>query len=318
MSASALDRVTVLGAGVLGSQIAWHSAYMGKQVVLFEPMPEGRLACERALATYEGIYRSELGASEQQLLQLRSRLSIESELSVAVSSADLVIEAVPEVPKIKHQVYRQLASLLPERTLVASNSSTLLCGDFADDVGCPERLCSLHFANLIWKINIAELMAHERTDISTVERVTQFAVEIGMVPIAVKKPTNGYVLNSLLVPLANAAQTLITQGVADAQTIDRTYMIMNRGCAAGPCAMMDVVGFNTIVNIFSHWGQVQGDSQMLANADYLKREFLDKGKLGLQSGEGYYRYPEPSYEAVDFLEVPDISLATRIAEQVCG
>ena len=76
---------------------------------------------------------------------------------------------------------------------------------------------------------------------------------------------------------------------------------------------MDIVGFKTVYDIFSHWGEVNKDDQMLANARYIKEHFVDKGVLGLQSGQGYFQYPDPSYQAPDFLDVPDISKAKEIA-----
>jgi 3-hydroxybutyryl-CoA dehydrogenase len=156
-------------------------------------------------------------------------------------------------------------------------------------------------------------MAHSETSPDTLEAITRFAIEIGMVPIPIQKEQNGYVLNTMNVALANAAQTLVTNGVATSEYIDRTYMIMNRGCATGPCGLIDVVGMNTIYNIFSHWSEVNNDAQMGKNAAYIKEHFLDKGLLGLAAGEGYYKYPDPSYQATDFLDVPDISRAREIS-----
>lgn len=156
-------------------------------------------------------------------------------------------------------------------------------------------------------------MAHSGTSQETLEAITRFAIEIGMVPIPIQKEQNGYVLNTMMVALANATQTLVTNGVATPEYIDRTYMIMNRGCAMGPCGLMDVVGMNTLYNILNHWSEENNDAQMGRNAAYLKERFLDKGLLGLTKGEGYYKYPDPSYQAADFLDVPDISRAREIS-----
>jgi 3-hydroxybutyryl-CoA dehydrogenase len=156
-------------------------------------------------------------------------------------------------------------------------------------------------------------MTHPGTAESTVKAVTRFAIEIGMVPIPVQKEQNGYVLNTLLVPMANAAQTLVTNGVSTPEYIDRTYMIMNRGCSMGPCGMIDVVGMTTMYNVLSHWGEEGNDEQMLKNARYLKECFIEHGKLGVHTGEGYYTYPHPSYQAEDFLDVPDLAEVDQIA-----
>jgi 3-hydroxybutyryl-CoA dehydrogenase len=302
-----IDRLTVLGGGVLGGQIAWHSAYSGKIVTVYDAFDEGLENCKRAHDGYAGIYQQDVGASAEQVEATYGRLSYSVDLAKAVAEADLVIEAVPEVAEIKIEVYRKLSDLLPERTLLATNSSTMLPSQFAEVTGRPEKYCALHFANLIWSVNLAEVMAHPGTSEDTLRAITRFAIEIGMVPVPIEKEQNGYVINTLLVPLLNAAQTLVTNGVSDHETVDRTYMIMNRGCERGPFGTFDVIGMKTAYDALSYMGQLTGDEQMAANAAYLKENFLDKGLLGLQTGRGYYTYPNPSYESPDFLEVPDLS-----------
>ncbi len=312
MSNSKLDRLTVLGAGVLGGQIAWHSAFKGKTVVVYDPFPEALDKARVAHATYAHIYRTELGASETDIAATRARLSLSGDLALAVADADFVVEAVPEVPETKTQVYRELAGLLPQHTLIATNSSTLLPRDFADATGRPAQYCALHFANLIWHLNLAEVMAHPGTARETLTAVTHFAIEIGMVPIPVRKEQNGYVLNSWSVPLLSAGAALVVNGVATPEDVDRTFMIANR-CAVGPCGMLDIVGMKTAYDVSSYWGTVKNDAQMLKNAAYIKERFLDRGLQGLLGGEGFYKYPDPAYAARDFLAVPD---ASRVPEFV--
>lgn len=315
MSTNSLDRLTVLGAGVLGGQIAWHSAFRGKTVVVYDLHEAGLQQCRTAKETYAHIYQQEMNATAGQMDDTRARLSFTTDLAAAVAEADVVIEAVPEIPEVKIEVYSALARYLPEHTLLATNTSTLLPSQFAQYTGRPEKYCALHFANLIWKLNIAEVMAHPGTSEETLVAITGFAIEIGMVPIPVMKEQNGYVLNTMLVALVNASQTLITNGISTPEIVDRTYMILNRGCAMGPCALLDVVGMTTIYNVFSYWGKEHGDAQMSKNAAYIKENFIDKGKLGLTTGAGYYTYPNPAYQAADFLDVPDISRARELGLQ---
>lgn len=302
----ALNNLTVLGAGVLGGQIAWHSAFKGKKVVVYDLFDESLQRCRMVHQQYAAIYQAELGATEAMIAETQARLSYSDRLDNAVADADLVIEAVPEIPETKLAVYEQMAPLLPSHTLVATNSSTLLPAEFANATGRADKYCALHFANMIWSMNLAEVMAHGSTAEDTLRAITRFAIEIGMVPIPIQKEQNGYVLNTWLVPLLNATQTLITNGVSTPEYVDRTYMIVNRGCALGPCGIMDVIGMKTCYDVMNHWGTESQDAQLLANAAYIKQHFLDQGKLGLQTGEGYYCYPDPAYQASDFLAVPDM------------
>lgn len=313
MATESLIGITVLGGGVLGGQIAWQSAFRGKTVVVYDLYEEGLAQCRTAQQTYAHIYQQDLGATEAMIEATRGRITFTTNLAAAVADADLVIEAVPEVPDIKTQLYREMAGYLPERTLLATNSSTFLPRDFAQATGRPEKYCALHFANLIWSMNVAEIMAHPTTADNTLTAVTRFAIEIGMVPIPVQKEQNAYVLNTMLVALANAAQTLVTNGVATPEYVDRTYMITNRGCSVGPMGLVDVVGMQTIYNIFDYWGNENSDEQMLANARYIKENFIDRGLMGLQTGEGYYSYPDPAYQQPGFLDVPDVSRAAELA-----
>ncbi|MAG65596.1 MAG: 3-hydroxybutyryl-CoA dehydrogenase [Pseudomonadales bacterium] len=309
---SELNKLTVLGAGVLGGQIAWHSAYMGKDVVVYDLFEEALGRCRVAHEQYSEIYRADLGACDEQLEQARQRLRYSTDLADAVAQADLVIEAVPEIPEVKTQVYCRLAPLLQPHCLIATNSSTLLPSDFAEDTGRPAQYCALHFANLIWSMNVAEIMAHAGTAEPTLRAIAAFAIEIGMVPIPIQKPQNGYVLNSLLVPLLGAAQTLVTNGISTPEMVDRTYMITNRGVALGPFGIMDVIGMKTCYDVLNYWGHQHSDAQTLRNAAYIKEQLIDQGKMGLQTGSGYYQYPNPAYAAPDFLAVPGLEAVEDI------
>ncbi len=312
MQESGLDRIAVLGAGVLGGQIAWHSAYRGKTVYVYDPFPE---ALERARAAHQGyadIYSDSFGADDAAIEAARNRLSYHSELEPAVGDVDFVIEVVPEVPEIKTGLYQQLAPFLDDRTLIATNSSTFLPRDFADATGRPSQYCALHFANMIWALNVVEIMAHPGTARSTLEAATHFAIEIGMVPVPVRKEQHGYVMNSWQVPLITSSLSLVATGVASIEDVDRTFMIVNRGANMGPGGLVDMVGFKTAYDISSYWGEVRSDDEMRTVAAFVKERFLDQGLQGRMGGEGFYTYPNPAYEAADFLDVPDASVVSKI------
>jgi len=313
MADTKLDNLTVLGAGVLGGQVAWHSAFRGKSVTVYDLYQDSLDRCRTAHQTYSHIYKQDLSATDEDIQRTEGRISFSTDLQNAVVAADIVIESVPEIPDVKTAVYREMAKLLPDHAIVATNSSTLLPGRFAESTGRPDKYCALHFANLVWALNVVEIMAHAGTSERTLLAVTRFAIEIGMVPIPIQRESNGYVLNAWQVPLLQAAQTLMRTGVSTPENLDRTFMIVNRGCSMGPCGIIDVIGMKTCYDVTTYWGTVREDEQMLANARYIKESFLDKGLLGLQSGEGYYRYPNPSFQSPDFLDVPDISMAPELA-----
>jgi len=229
---SSLNRLTLIGSGVLGGQIAFHSAFKGKTVVVYDIADDAIERCQAAHDQYAASYQSDLGATDADIAATKQRLTFTTDLAAAVAQADLVIEAVPEIPDVKTAVYKEMAELLPAHTLLATNSSTLLPSDFAATTGRPEKFCALHFANMIWVMNFAEIMAHPDTSKETLTEVSEFAIEIGMIPIPVRKEHNGYVVNTWVVPMLNAAQTLVTNGIATPEDVDRTFMV--QGAPFGP------------------------------------------------------------------------------------
>ena len=284
---SHIKTLTVLGAGVLGSQIAYQAAFHGFVVTAYD-INDDVLAKARARFTQlAGIYRSAkvAGAGEGRAEAALENLRLTADLGDAVADADLVIEAVPELLELKRDVYRRLAQLAPARTIFATNSSTLLPSDLKDFTGRPDRFLAIHYANNIWAQNIAEVMGTADTDPAVFDAVVGFARNSGLEPIEIKKEKAGYVLNSLLVPLLNAAAGLLLQGIASPETIDKTWRIAT-GAPSGPFQIYDVVGLGTAYNIAAS----SADAGSQAFATYLKDNYIDQGKLGVTTGEGFYKY----------------------------
>ncbi len=296
--------VTVAGSGVLGSQIAFQTAFKGFNVTVYDINEVAIEKAKERIASLENTYVSYFSNEQEAAKSAQSRIQYATDLKEATTNADLVIEAIPELKEIKISFYNELSSVAPEHTVFATNSSTMLPSDFAEYTGRPDKFLALHFANRVWMNNTGEVMPHPGTNNQVVEDVLQFAAAIGMVPLHIKKEQPGYILNSLLVPLLDAAQTLWGNGVADPQTIDKTWMIAT-GAPLGPFAIMDVVGLETVYNIVSTKAAKHPNSEenpFKSIADLVKNEFIDKGKLGMKTGEGFYKYPNPAYQEKDFLQ----------------
>lgn len=296
-----IKNVTIAGGGTLGSQIAWQTAFMGFDVVVYDAFEKGLNTSKNFHDQFAELFTSERGASPVQIDQTMSRLSYTTDLKDAVKDADLISESVPENLEIKKSFYQELAKVAPEKTIFTTNSSTTLPSDYANDTGRPEKFLALHFANGIWDANVGEVMGHPGTDPQVFDRVVKFASEIGMVPIPIHKEQNGYVLNSLLVPLLSAAANLLINGVSDIESIDKTWMI-SVGTPMGPFGVMDTIGMETMYNIDMLWGKKLEDQAIIDRANYIKENYIDKGKMGVSSGEGFYSYPNPSYAHPDFLK----------------
>ncbi|WP_243224589.1 3-hydroxyacyl-CoA dehydrogenase [Microbacterium sp. CIAB417] len=281
-----ITNVTVLGTGVLGSQIAYQTAFSGFEVTAYDISEEALAQAEERFRGLADTYRADgvEGAAEGKADEALGRIRRSADLADAVKDADLVIEAVPEVLEIKQQTYEKLAAVAPEKTIFASNSSTLPLSALKEHTGRPARFVGLHFANQVWKFNTGEVMATTDTDPAVFDTLLEFAAEIGMVPIPIHKEKPGWLLNSLLVPFLSAAQDLAFGGYAEPADIDKVWRIAT-GAPKGPFQILDIIGLTTPYNIAVH-----GDEHQQQIAAWLKENYIDKGKLGIASGEGFYSY----------------------------
>lgn len=315
-------KVVVVGGGVLGTQIALMCAYAGKDVTIWlrsegsvtrtkpklerysalmlQDLEKAKALIDSPMGAYvypkglirdwDGITAEQIDAlAEQGKKRFAENLRIELDLAKALAGADVVIESMAEDPAAKIGVYTAMKDLLDEKTILLTNSSTMLPSTFAPYTGRPEKYLALHFANTIWKNNTAEVMGHPGTAPEIYNETVRFAEEINMIPLQLHKEQPGYILNSMLVPFLSAAQALLATGVADHTTIDRTWELAT-GAPVGPFKILDVVGLETAYNI----NQMKPDAQQEGSASNLigklLKEKIDKGETGVNAGIGFYDY----------------------------
>ena len=303
----------------MGSQIAYQVAYKGFDVTVWLRTEASIDRARPKFARWHETYKKDLDAvkpligtetkmyprgliedfaalSPEKIEELKAQadtayenLNYELDMATAMADADLVIESLSEDPKAKIAFYEKMAPLLPEKTVVVTNSSTMVPSTFASYTGRPEKYLALHFANEIWKNNTAEIMGHPGTDQAYYDQVVAFAKEIGMIPLCLKKEQPGYILNSLLVPFLNAGQALYANDVADPQTIDLTWML-GTGAPLGPFRILDIVGLDTAYNIVMMSPDAQNPDTLPGKIAKRLKEHIDAGKKGVATGEGFYKY----------------------------
>lgn len=308
-----ISNVTVAGGGVLGSQIAFQSAYRGFPVTVwlrsegsierakprFERLRDIYIRTLEAMKTNPAAYCRGL-ASKDATAELLDELKAKAERAYesiayttsyeeAAQTADLVIEAIAEEPKQKIALYVELAKYLPENTIIATNSSTMLPSAFAEYTGRPGKYLALHFANEIWRNNTAEVMGHAATSSEAYDAVVDFASAIGMIPLKLKKEQPGYILNSMLVPFLSAAEQLLANDVADMETIDKTWRLAT-GAPLGPFRILDVVGLTTAYNIGMLDPRAADPNTVQGKVAAMLRRYVEEGKTGVNAGEGFYKY----------------------------
>ena len=316
-------KIVVAGGGILGSQIAFQSAYCGFDVTVLVPDEGSVLGVKNKLAnlykTYiatienmntskEGWARGIASVDKFNYTECLNKtkkafvgIKIEYDQTKALEDADLVIESITENFDIKSDFYKSISKILPEKTVVVTNSSTLLPSKLAKFTGRPEKYLSLHFANTIWKNNIAEVMRHDKTDEKYFNEIISFAEAINMIPLAAKEEKSGYILNSMLVPFLLSAMDLLANGVSDPETIDKAWTL-GTGAPKGPFQIIDTVGLETARNIVLQYQKVPDlfdpllRKMMLPyNYDGMLKildEYIEQGKMGKVTKEGFYKYED--------------------------
>src|SRR5690606_2727893 len=247
-----IKNITVFGTGVLGAQIAFQIAFHGYKVTLYDINEEFLKYAHKRFDGLREYYKEDLKATDSSLDKAFENLSYTTDLAASISKADLAIEAIPENVEVKKEFYSKLGTLAPDKTIFCTNSSTLLPSQFSIATGRPEKFLALHFANLVWKYNIVEIMAHSDTDQKNVDIVFAFAKTIGMVPVVIQKEYPGYIMNALIVPWLMTALDLLIEGVGDVESIDKTWVLTPIGNRKiGPFALMDIIGMPTVYNVIA-------------------------------------------------------------------
>lgn len=315
-------KIVVAGGGVLGSQIAYQAAYCGFDVTIWLRSDGSIGRCQPKLDNLKKTYIEALnlmadpvkgeanwcpGLAEMGKFDLDECLKkveninvkLELDMAKAVKDVDLVIESMAENTDDKIKFYTALAPLLDEKTVVVTNSSTLLPSTFAKYTGRPDKYLSMHFANSIWKNNVAEIMVQDKTDKKYFDMICEFANEIRMLALPVLKEKSGYLLNSMLVPFLLSGLDLYANGISDPESIDLAWT-KGTGAPKGPFKIFDTVGLTTALNIVDQYQKVPGLfkpmlSKMMMPYNFkgmkaILEKYIAEGKLGMSSGEGFYKY----------------------------
>jgi 3-hydroxybutyryl-CoA dehydrogenase len=295
-----IRRIAVVGAGTMGQQIAFQCAGHGFEVALYDLAPAALYAARSALDAYAaGLVTDGVISNETRAAAL-GQIILTSEPAVAAADADLISEAVPEDPDLKGRVLVEFDALCPSRTIFMTNTSTLLSSQFAQATGRPDRLIALHFHLPVWVNNVADVMPHRGTAPEVSWLVREFARRIGQVPIALCREHHGYVFNAMYTALNREAITMAERGVASIEDIDRSWMGVTKA-PVGSFGALDAVGLDTAWKITDDWARkLFWIRQLRRNAKWLKA-YVDRGHLGVKSGHGFYRYPNPAYERPDFI-----------------
>jgi 3-hydroxyacyl-CoA dehydrogenase/enoyl-CoA hydratase/3-hydroxybutyryl-CoA epimerase/enoyl-CoA isomerase len=286
-----VQRAGVIGAGIMGSGIAGAHVRRGLPTLMIDVSPQ---AVEKGVAavTRSMHARVEIGRmTPAEMLQALSLLSTTQNRAM-LSDRDLVIEAVIENEEVKTKLYRELHPILPDDTILASNTSTISITRMAQAWKNPAHFAGLHFFNPVERMQLVEVIRGEKTDDQTVVTLVAHAKRIGKSPIVVRDGP-GFLVNRILLPYMNEAMALLEEG-AEPRAIDKAAT--DFGMPMGPITLSDVVGLDTAL----YAGQVVNRAFAdRAKATRILGELVKAGRLGQKSGAGFYSYAQGSRGADD-------------------
>ncbi len=273
------EHVLVVGAGQMGGGIAQVVAASGRRVSLHDAAPG---ATERGLAAMRKSLEklAEKGGSDP--ADVLGRVSAVDE----IVPADLLIEAVIEDGSVKEAIFRRADEVLPQAAILASNTSSIPITTLAAATGRPDRVIGMHFFNPVPVLKRVEVIRGLQTSDETAAAITKLAEELGKVP-AQANDFPGFVSNRILMPFINEAAYALLEGGAEPEAID-TIAKLGFAHPLGPLALADLIGLDTCVAIMEvlHSG--------LGNPKYapcpLLRQYVQAGRLGRKSGQGFYTY----------------------------
>lgn len=278
-------KVTVIGAGTMGSGIAQACAVAGHDVVLIDTTAEALSRAQAGIQnSLERLVKREK-ISEEDASAALTRVSTSADYA-AVSGAAVVIEAVYEAPEVKQQVWQQLAKVADAGALLATNTSSLSVTQIAAYSGREARMVGMHFFNPVPMMALVEVVRGLRTDPAALDEAKAFVEGLGKSPIVCEdKP--GFIVNRLLVPYINDAMHALSEGVASAEDIDRA-MKLGANMPIGPLALADLVGLDVCLAAGESLLAEFGDPKFRPAP--LLRQMVRAGKLGRKTGEGFFDY----------------------------
>ncbi len=289
--------VGIVGAGTMGRRIGFQCVIKGVKVRLFdirpEAVPEAARSIRGLIEEREADGRLKKGTLEAAM----PLLSVSPTLEDCISRVDMVIENVPEKVELKRGVFKEIGKTVGPETLLATNTSSIPGSQIADAVPRPER-----FFNFNWgkpdDVRV-EVMGHPGTAPETIETVMAFLKKLGMIALRVKREIMGYGCNRIWRAVKKEVLFLIEGGYMSPEDIDRGW-ILEWETETGPCGVMDYIGLDVVRDIELNYFKASGNP-----ADKPPRfleEMVSRGKLGMKTGEGFYKYPQPAYKKPGWLE----------------
>ncbi len=305
-----IKSICVIGGGRMGRQIALNSAIYGFKAVVYDLKQE---VCDDVKAWAEEYLEGRIAKGRmtaEKVAQVKGLFSVESDLKKACEGVDCVLEAIIEVEEVKHNLFKQLSDILPETTIIATNSSAMVSSKFVDDVKNPARLCNMHYYNPALVMKFVEVVQGPHTSEETAKACYDFCIATGKEPAWMKKELPGFLGNYIYGGISGRAQQVVNDGYCTPQEVD-IALEYGFGAKMGPFRTNDLTGIDLSFDMKTAAYKRTGEKPALYD---LYKEMVEKGWLGRKSGRGFYDYTKP--EAVveqQIVEIPGEKVIKTVA-----
>ena len=289
-----MNNITVLGAGTMGNGIAHVFAQNNFKVNLVDISSE---ALENAIKTIsKNLDRmvAKEKISEDDKNSTLNNLSTTNSIENGVKEADLVVEAATENTSLKIKIFKELDELCPEKTILATNTSSISITKIAAVTNRPEKVIGMHFMNPVPVMKLVEVIKGYSTSSSVLEEIMSLSKKLGKVPVEVNDYP-GFVANKILMPMINEAIITLYEGVAGVEEID-TVMKLGMAHPMGPLQLADFIGLDVCLAILNVLQDGFGNPKYAPCP--LLVNMVTAGKLGVKSGEGFYEWSHGTKELI--------------------
>jgi 3-hydroxybutyryl-CoA dehydrogenase len=301
-----LPNVAVIGAGTMGRQIAALIATSGRNVGMWDAVPDMLAAApDRIRHETETLPSLPRYAHHRYTVTppadidaMVARIRMADSLADALNGVDLVIEAVREDLETKRTLFAEMSQLAPN-AILATNSSSIPSSQIASAAADPGKVLNTHFFAPIWSRPMLEIMSSGETRPEVMEVVEQFGRSLGLVVAVVRGDSKGFIINRVWRAVKREALRVVDEGHADPADVDRLWMLFF-GTPFGPFGIMDMVGLDVVADIETSYQLVATDPEDKPSA--ILHGKVKAGELGEKSGHGFYRHPDPEYLADGWLQ----------------